>query len=148
MEYLKNLFNLGKNKNSLDDKQKTYIKAYEWMFRNLPSCKKIDILSAKGEYKFPDYVIDWIIDTWIKENNDNGGTYCNESWNYELFSKANRYINYEWSPSFENHKKKEIKTLENAEVLNKYKFMTIDQEKENDLSMTDIMIKYHINQEQ
>ena len=50
-------------------------KAYNWMSRNIPSCKKIDINTAKEKYEFPDYVIDWIKRTWIKEKDSNGGIY-------------------------------------------------------------------------
>lgn len=52
-----------------------YKEAVAWMNNNFPNCKKLDVNWTMERYDYPDYVRDWIKQTWNKESNDNGGTY-------------------------------------------------------------------------
>lgn len=50
--------------------------AREWMKKNWPNCKKVDVFWTMEKYDYPYYVREWIKETWIKESEICGGTYC------------------------------------------------------------------------
>lgn len=47
--------------------------AQEWMHTNFPVCQKVDV--AYTFEMFPNYVRKWIMETWTKVSDENGGTY-------------------------------------------------------------------------
>lgn len=47
-----------------------------WMNQYFPSCTKVDVNFTFEKYNFPDFVQVWIMNGgWVKESNNNGGTY-------------------------------------------------------------------------
>lgn len=53
----------------------SYDEAEKWMNYNFPKCKKIDVYWTMEKYDYPEYVRNWIKQTWTKESDQNGGTY-------------------------------------------------------------------------
>jgi hypothetical protein len=52
-----------------------YKPAEKWMRNNFPNCRRLDVNWTMERYDYPDYVREWIKETWFKESDDNGGTY-------------------------------------------------------------------------
>ena len=52
-----------------------YKPAEMWMRNNFPNCRRLDVNWTMERYDYPDYVREWIKETWFKESDDNGGTY-------------------------------------------------------------------------
>ena len=60
---------------SQEENMVDYEKAINWMNFNWPNCKRVDVNWTMEKYDYPEYVRIWIKDTWVKENNNCGGTY-------------------------------------------------------------------------
>lgn len=52
-----------------------YTDAVKWMNMNFPKCKKVDVNWTMERYDFPEFVRNWIKETWDKESDECGGTY-------------------------------------------------------------------------
>ena len=52
-----------------------YRRAEAWLNSTLPKCKKVDVDWTFEKYEFPDYVRKWVLETWVKVDDENGGTY-------------------------------------------------------------------------
>lgn len=52
-----------------------YADAVKWMNTNFPNCKKLDVNWTMERYDFPEFVRNWIKETWFKESDECGGTY-------------------------------------------------------------------------
>lgn len=52
-----------------------YENASKWMNDNWPNCKKLDVNWTMEKYDYPEYVRQWIKETWIKESDEYGGVY-------------------------------------------------------------------------
>ncbi len=60
---------------SEEEKMVDYEKAINWMNTNWPNCKKLDVNWTMEKYDYPEYVRQWIKETWIKESDEYGGVY-------------------------------------------------------------------------
>lgn len=56
-----------------------YAEAEKWMNYNFPLCKRVDVDWTMEKYDYPENVRNWIKETWLKENEQNGGTYVKEN---------------------------------------------------------------------
>lgn len=61
--------------NNKDDKDDKYTAARKWFDKNQGICCVCDVNWTMERYSYPDYVREWIFNTWEKVNDDNGGTY-------------------------------------------------------------------------
>ena len=51
----------------------------EWITKNYPKVRSVDVEYTMKRYEFPDEVCEWIKTTWTKVSDENGGTYTKPS---------------------------------------------------------------------
>ena len=65
--------------------------AKKWLKTNWPNMKVADVCWTMENGNFPQFVVDYLINNWVKVNNEMGGTYC-ESEYYENTYKQQEMI--------------------------------------------------------
>jgi len=50
--------------------------AKKWLKTNWPNMKVADVCWTMDKGEFPQFVINYLVNNWIKVNNEAGGTYC------------------------------------------------------------------------
>lgn len=99
-----------------------YVKAEEWMKTTLPNCISLDVNYTFEKFDFPDYVRNWILKTWNKINDENGGTYE--------------------KPNMDATNQEALHVLKNKGCDAAVKFMFTDQETGRELSYSEMRARY------
>tara|TARA_Y100000389_G_C17470670_1_gene530363 strand:+ start:5121 stop:5567 length:447 start_codon:yes stop_codon:yes gene_type:complete len=145
--------------NNIIDNYDLECKAYGWMNRHFPSCKKIDIECAEGKYEMPDYVVTWIKNSWKKIDDLNGGTYVlmslpkprlvrgcatdplPDQWLEDV--NTTEPINWSINPNnMDKYNKEAFKVLTTEGPDNAFKFMSVDPETGTELSYSEMRARY------
>ena len=105
---------------------KQYTESIEWMKNNYPKCNKVDIDYSFG--KFPDHVKNWILNTWSKVSEDNGGTYL--------------YMNWSLANNMDQDNKKALNIMASQGTDAAFKFMSTDPKTGETLSYSEIRARF------
>ena len=101
---------------------KEYQHAEAWMNGSYPFCKKADVDWTFEKCEFPDHVRKWIVETWTKIDDKNGGTYV--------------------KPAMNDVNQEALRIMTNQGPDAAFKFMTVDQKTGRQLSYSEIRARF------
>ena len=126
--------------------------AAEWLSTNWPNMKKMDMSWTAEKYDYPQYVRDYIEQNWIKESDDNGGTYVKPPLKKMDNSKADKLEQEKsfgrdvqksgWYQAMEQHNKEATDVMAKEGMDAAVKYMFTDRKTGRQLSYGEMRMLY------